>query len=185
MKGNPTGKAGMPERTDWRRLRAMTEQEVHAAVVADPDANPTDEAFWKSARLVVPQPKKQMKTPSHVRNARVRRLVADLQLDFRTMVAPRPGRQDGYLHLLVTRLARGTKIEVRMERNHFRPHFHASTPQDCDISIDIVTLEVLAGKCDNKIRKEVEIWAYMDREKLLKLWNELNPQAAYTFPLEA
>lgn len=163
----------------------MTDEEVHAAVVADPDASPTDEAFWKPARLVVPQPKKQIKTSLHARSARVRRLVADLQLDFRTMMAPRNGRQGGYLEFLVTRLPRGTKIEVRMERNHFLPHFHASTPQDCDISIDICTLDVLAGKCDNKMLKEVINWAFMNREKLLKLWNEINPQAAYTFTLEA
>jgi uncharacterized protein (DUF4415 family) len=36
----------------------MTDEEVHAAIVADPEARPTDEAFWKTARVVMPQPKK-------------------------------------------------------------------------------------------------------------------------------
>jgi uncharacterized protein (DUF4415 family) len=41
--------------TDWKRLRTMTDEEVHAAVTADPDITPTDEAFWKDARVVVPR----------------------------------------------------------------------------------------------------------------------------------
>ena len=44
-------------KTDWRRLRSMTDEEVHAAIIEDPDAEPTDEAFWKGARVVMPRPK--------------------------------------------------------------------------------------------------------------------------------
>jgi uncharacterized protein (DUF4415 family) len=59
MSGDTTGKTSKAEpRTDWRRLRRMTDAEVHAAVLDDPDASPTDEAFWKDARVVQPQPKK-------------------------------------------------------------------------------------------------------------------------------
>ncbi len=36
----------------------MTDEEVHAALVADAEIKPTDEDFWKSARVVLPQPKK-------------------------------------------------------------------------------------------------------------------------------
>ena len=43
--------------TDWWRLRSMTEEEVHAAIIDDPDAKPTDEAFWKDARVVMPRRK--------------------------------------------------------------------------------------------------------------------------------
>lgn len=43
--------------TDWKRLRTMTDEEVHAAVASDPDATPTDENFWKEARVVMPKPK--------------------------------------------------------------------------------------------------------------------------------
>jgi hypothetical protein len=39
--------------TDWRRLRSMTDEEVHAAIASDPDVKPTDEAFWKGARVVM------------------------------------------------------------------------------------------------------------------------------------
>ena len=48
--------------TDWERLRTMTDDEVHAAVTADPAIKPTDEAFWKGASLVIP--------PGQTRNQR-------------------------------------------------------------------------------------------------------------------
>jgi hypothetical protein len=40
-------------KTDWRRLRSMSDAEVHAGIIDDPDAKPTDEAFWKDARVVM------------------------------------------------------------------------------------------------------------------------------------
>ena len=43
--------------TDWDRVAAMTESEIDAAAASDPDAQPTDEAFWKDAHVVMPQPK--------------------------------------------------------------------------------------------------------------------------------
>jgi uncharacterized protein (DUF4415 family) len=42
-------------RTDWDRVRAMTEEEVEAAAASDADAPPLDEAFWRTARVVFPQ----------------------------------------------------------------------------------------------------------------------------------
>jgi len=44
-------------KTDWRRLRSMTDEEVHTALIDDPDAQPTDETFWKDARVVMPRRK--------------------------------------------------------------------------------------------------------------------------------
>ena len=44
-------------KTDWRRLRSMTDEEVHAAIIDDPDAKPTDETFWEEARVVMPRRK--------------------------------------------------------------------------------------------------------------------------------
>lgn len=59
MNGDTSGKTSKSElRTDWRRLRGMTDEEVHAAVIADPEIRPTDEDFWKTARVVMPQSKK-------------------------------------------------------------------------------------------------------------------------------
>lgn len=39
------------DKTDWNRLREMTDEEVHAAALADPDAQPT-EADWNTVRRV-------------------------------------------------------------------------------------------------------------------------------------
>ena len=41
-------------RTDWERLRKMTEEEIEAAASSDPDNPPTDAEFWRDARTVCP-----------------------------------------------------------------------------------------------------------------------------------
>ena len=43
--------------TDWEKVKNMTEAEIDEAAASDPDAQPTDEAFWKDAHVVIPQPK--------------------------------------------------------------------------------------------------------------------------------
>ena len=43
--------------TDWEKVKNMTESEIEEAAASDPDAQPTDEAFWKDAHVVMPQPK--------------------------------------------------------------------------------------------------------------------------------
>ena len=50
----------LPEntQTDWEKVNNMTEAEIDAAAVSDPDAQPTNEAFWKNAQIVMPQPKR-------------------------------------------------------------------------------------------------------------------------------
>lgn len=59
MSGGTTGKTSKAEpKTDWRRLRRMSDEEVHAAVLDDPDIRPTNEDFWKTARVVMPTSKK-------------------------------------------------------------------------------------------------------------------------------
>jgi uncharacterized protein (DUF4415 family) len=50
-------------KTDWRRLRPMTDREIHAATIDDPDAQPTDETFWRDARVVMPRRKKTVTMP--------------------------------------------------------------------------------------------------------------------------
>jgi uncharacterized protein (DUF4415 family) len=35
----------------------MTDEQVHAAIIEDPDAKPTDEIFWEEARVVMPRRK--------------------------------------------------------------------------------------------------------------------------------
>ena len=41
--------------TDWEKVKNMTEAEINAAAASDPDAQPTDEAFWKDGHVVMPQ----------------------------------------------------------------------------------------------------------------------------------
>jgi uncharacterized protein (DUF4415 family) len=59
MKEELIGKAAMTTEggTDWERLRNMSDADIHASAMADPDAQPTDEAFWKTAKLVFPEAK--------------------------------------------------------------------------------------------------------------------------------
>jgi uncharacterized protein (DUF4415 family) len=58
MSDDPSGTTSKTEhKTDWLRLRSMTDEEIHAAIIDDPDAKPTDEDFWKDARLVMPRRK--------------------------------------------------------------------------------------------------------------------------------
>jgi hypothetical protein len=53
-----SGKTSKTETTtDWNRLRAMTDDEVHKAVLSDPDIKPADEDFWREADVVMPNPK--------------------------------------------------------------------------------------------------------------------------------
>ncbi len=41
-------------KTDWARVDAMTEEEIDEAARSDPDAQPTDAAFWEEAVTVIP-----------------------------------------------------------------------------------------------------------------------------------
>lgn len=52
----------LPEdtKTDVERLKNMTEEEIHAAALADPDAQPTTEDFWKDAEIRMPTPKQSV-----------------------------------------------------------------------------------------------------------------------------
>ena len=42
----------LPDRTDWARVDAMTDEQVHAAAMADPDARPTTPEELAKARRV-------------------------------------------------------------------------------------------------------------------------------------
>ncbi|MGA2145416.1 MAG: BrnA antitoxin family protein [Bryobacteraceae bacterium] len=57
MKEKRTGKAAVKERTDWNRLRSLSDPQIRSAVRSDPEARPTDAEFWKKARVVIPASK--------------------------------------------------------------------------------------------------------------------------------
>jgi uncharacterized protein (DUF4415 family) len=52
----PTGKTANParDRTDWSRLRAMSEEEVERIAAEDEDNPATDEAHWADAAVGLP-----------------------------------------------------------------------------------------------------------------------------------
>jgi uncharacterized protein (DUF4415 family) len=39
-------------RSEWARVRTITDKEIEAAAAGDPDAPPLDEGFWREARVV-------------------------------------------------------------------------------------------------------------------------------------
>lgn len=56
MNDDTTGGTSNGEPTmDWKRLRSMTDEQVHAAITEDSDITPADEAFWKDASVVLPR----------------------------------------------------------------------------------------------------------------------------------
>src|ERR1700693_6089892 len=44
----------MKDLTDWKRVDAMTEEDIQRAAASDPDAPMTTNADWANARLVFP-----------------------------------------------------------------------------------------------------------------------------------
>ena len=57
MKEKRTGRKPAKSRTDWNRLRSLSDAEIHRAACADRDAQPTTPEFWMNARVVMPRPK--------------------------------------------------------------------------------------------------------------------------------
>jgi uncharacterized protein (DUF4415 family) len=57
MKGTTTGNSSKAKRrpgTDWNRLRRRTGAQIRRGIKSDPDVRPTDEEFWKNAKVVWP-----------------------------------------------------------------------------------------------------------------------------------
>ena len=53
----PTGKTSKAKRgtgTDWNKLRHLRDAQIRRGIASDPDARPTDEEFWKDAKVVWP-----------------------------------------------------------------------------------------------------------------------------------
>jgi len=67
---------------------------------------------------------------------------------------------------------RNWKIEI-FGREHGIPHFHLRWP-DGRASIAIETLEVIIGNPPANILIEARKWAEDNRERLWKVWGELN-----------
>jgi uncharacterized protein (DUF4415 family) len=39
---------------DWDKLRHRTDAQIRRGIVSDPDVRPTDEEFWKGAKVIWP-----------------------------------------------------------------------------------------------------------------------------------
>jgi len=50
-------KTGEP-RTHWKRVRSLKPAQIRAGLLKDPDALPTDAAFWAKAKVVMPRAKR-------------------------------------------------------------------------------------------------------------------------------
>lgn len=47
------------DKSDWKRVEALTDQEIDQAIAEDPDAAPVlDEAFWRNAQVLDPRHEK-------------------------------------------------------------------------------------------------------------------------------
>ncbi len=57
MKEKRTGGISVKERTDWKRLRSLSDHRVRRAIESDPEVRPTDAEFWEKARVVMPAAK--------------------------------------------------------------------------------------------------------------------------------
>jgi uncharacterized protein (DUF4415 family) len=58
MKGVISGKKSKAKAsTDWARLRRLAPSQIRKGILSDPDVHPTDEKFWKRAKVVLPQRK--------------------------------------------------------------------------------------------------------------------------------
>jgi len=44
-------------KTNWSRVAKLSEKEIIARAKSDPDAQPTDDEFWRNARVVMPERK--------------------------------------------------------------------------------------------------------------------------------
>jgi uncharacterized protein (DUF4415 family) len=57
MREKRIGKTSGKARSDWKRVRSLSDRQVRRAIKADPDVQPTNADFWKNARVVLPQAK--------------------------------------------------------------------------------------------------------------------------------
>ncbi len=58
MRDKRSSKEAAELRTNWKRLRCVMDGKIRAELRGDPDVDPTDEAFWLGAKLVMLHSKK-------------------------------------------------------------------------------------------------------------------------------
>jgi uncharacterized protein (DUF4415 family) len=100
--------------TDWARIDAMTDEEIEANALSDPDAQPLGSDFWKDAILVIPGRKHPVQL----------RLDPDVLLWFKSQG---PGYQTrinavlrSYMTATETMMARESKAEYKAETKNLK-----------------------------------------------------------------
>ncbi len=56
--GKTSGRKATEPRTNWRRVRSLTDAQIRAGIAKDPEISPTNAAFWTKAKVVMPRSKK-------------------------------------------------------------------------------------------------------------------------------
>jgi uncharacterized protein (DUF4415 family) len=57
MKEKHTGRSLVKDRSDWKRLRSLSDSQIRRAIESDPEARPTNAEFWRKAHVVIPKAK--------------------------------------------------------------------------------------------------------------------------------
>ena len=65
------------------------------------------------------------------------------------------------------------RIEI-YPNEHPPPHFHVRC-SEFNVSIDILSGEIIKGELTKKSRKKIQYFQESQREKLIAAWNELRP----------
>ncbi len=84
----------------------------------------------------------------------------------------RPNRQDGVIELLLLQLNH-TKVRMRPENNHQRPHFHIEYKQLYSASYAVDNFECLAGQMPRKYEDPILKWASERQDALRATWEKL------------
>ena len=50
----------MSDKTDWKRVRAMTDADIERAVATDPETFIPDAVWFKKAKIIMPEPKEMV-----------------------------------------------------------------------------------------------------------------------------
>ncbi len=77
-----------------------------------------------------------------------------------------------YLKALLLRLEH-TKVRMRAEQNHSRPHFHIEYKKEHSASYAVDTLEKLAGNMPRKYERPILDWAATRQQWLNDIWESL------------
>jgi Domain of unknown function (DUF4160) len=98
--------------------------------------------------------------------------IAELQSQLAFVDVNAEGSPQNIKVLLLRRLH--TKVRMRREQNHRRPHFHMEYKQQYSASYAVDTLERIAGDMPRKYEGPILEWAAKHQRSLTATWESLN-----------